>query len=99
MSYVDKMVILPYERYESLTENVSKTFESVSTQTENKLELDPDFTSDDKFNQCKLSSNQVGKGANEEDIVHLSLPNIKSKQEKKRPPPGVPEKKRKWLKF
>lgn len=83
MSFVDKMVILPYERYESLTENVSKTFESVSTQTENKLELDPDFTSDDKFNQCKLSSNQVGKGANEEDIVHSSLPNIKSKQEKK----------------
>lgn len=94
MSFVDKMVILPYERYESLTENVSKTFESVSTQTEN-----PDLTSDDKFNQCKLSSNQVGKGANEEDIVHSSLPNIKSKQEKKRPPPGVPEKKRKWLKF
>lgn len=66
------MVILPYERYESLTKNVSMTFKSVSTQTENKLELNPDFTRYDKFNQCKLSSNQVGKGANKEDIVHSS---------------------------
>lgn len=88
------MVILPYERYESLTKNVSMTFKSVSTQTENKLELNPDFTRYDKFNQ---SSNQVGKGANKEDIVHSSLPSIKSKQVKKRPPPGIPEKKRKWL--
>lgn len=97
MSFVDKMVILPYERYESLTNNVSKTFDSVSTQTEDKLTLDPDFTSDENINQCKSSFNQVGKGANEEDIVQSSLPNIK--KVKKRPPPGVPEKKKKWLKF
>lgn len=59
MSFVDKMVILPYERYESLTNNVSKTFDSVSTQTEDKLTLDPDFTSDENINQCKSSFNQV----------------------------------------
>lgn len=100
MNVIDKMVLLPYERYEILLKNCNdnkkeKTFINVLTQTDDaKEESERDFQSD------KIYVNQKGYGTNDETAnKDSSLGETKEKLQKRKPPPGIPVNRIKWIKF
>lgn len=100
MNVIDKMVLLPYERYEILLKNCNdnkkeKTFINVLTQTDDaKEESERDFQSD------KIYVNQKGYGTNDETAnKDSSLGETKEKLQKRKPPPVIPVKRIKWIKF
>lgn len=100
MSSVNKMVMLPYDRYENLLSSAEekinlKTYANVYSQTEN------DISEKNSQNE-KTILNQNGYGSTVENQNNLNFHSTEFKeikQKKRKPPPGIPNKRIKWLKF